>query len=676
MKPVQSQPEDDWDDHFHDQCGVFGVWGSDEAANHAYLGLHALQHRGQESAGIVSSDGAQLFAHRALGLVQDVFSTDTSTRLPGDRAIGHVRYSTAGGSPRQERPAHRRRLRARLDRRRPQRQPHQRATSCARARGQGSIFQTSSDTEVIVHLIARSQERTTADRVADALRQTRGRVLADVAHAQRDDRRARSLGLPAAGPRHASRAPTSLPPSRSAFDLIDAEYIRDVEPGEMVLIDKNGMTQPASRSSANPRKMCIFEYVYFARPDATLGNINVYEARKRMGRALAQESPVEADVVIPVPDSGVPAALGYAQEASIPFELGLVRSHYVGRTFIEPQSSIRHFGVRLKLSPDRALIQGKRVVVVDDSIVRGTTSRKIVKMLRDAGASEVHLRISSPPTRWPCYYGIDTPDAQRADRLEPHRRRDRQVHHRRHARVPERASPAHRGWGYRLLRCVLHRELSGGLRKALRASPALACDLRVGGWSALQLARADSLLAGPGFTEALRSVSSSQCYCSSPSRRSFRGAHKATESSSVALRRSRVRACRFLVVTPCRAWRPRRSIGRSLAEGEDLRGLLNPQREFPSDEALASMRARIRRRARAKTAGRAEPGVRLAPCPWAPAVVVTAFLVCDKPREERVLGDAQLGIETEERLLRAVDGALSQAVRAEALARAAGGRRA
>jgi len=386
---------------------VFGVWGSDEAANHAYLGLHALQHRGQESAGIVSSDGSQLFAHRALGLVQDVFSTDTLGRLPGDRAIGHVRYSTAGGSHvKNAQPiaidyahgsiavAHNGNLTNADEVRR-------------RLESQGSIFQTSSDTEVVVHLIARSQERTTADRVADALRQTRGAYSLMVLTpnemiAVRDPWGFRPLAL---GRLKGAYVFASEP---VAFELIAAEYIRDVEPGEMVLVDKNGMTslRPFEREAS---KMCIFEYVYFARPDATLGNINVYEARKRLGRVLAKEGPVDADVVIPVPDGGVPAALGYAQEANLPFELGLVRSHYIVRTFIEPQSSIPHFGVRLKLSPNRALIQGKRVVVIDDSIVRGTTSRKIVKMLRDAGAREVHLRISSPPTRWPCFYGIDTP---------------------------------------------------------------------------------------------------------------------------------------------------------------------------------------------------------------------------------------------------------------------------
>jgi amidophosphoribosyltransferase len=404
---VPSDHQDDWDDHFHDQCGVFGVWGSEEAANLAYLGLHALQHRGQEAAGIVSSDSEQLYAHRGLGLVQDVFSASTITRLPGERAIGHVRYSTAGGSHiKNAQPiaidyvhgsiavAHNGNL-----------------TNADEVRSRlelaGSIFQTTSDTEVVVHLIARSAQRTTQDRVADALKQTRGAYSLMVLTpteliAVRDPWGFRPLAM---GRLKDAYVFASEP---VAFELIAAEYVRDVEPGEMVVIDKNGV-QSLRPFEQRPTKMCVFEHVYFARPDATLGGINVYEARKRMGRALAREALIDADVVVPVPDSGVPAALGFAQEAGLPFELGLVRSHYVGRTFIEPQSSIRHFGVRLKLSPNRALIQGKRVVVIDDSIVRGTTSRKIVKMLRDAGAREVHMRISSPPTRWPCFYGIDTP---------------------------------------------------------------------------------------------------------------------------------------------------------------------------------------------------------------------------------------------------------------------------
>ncbi len=405
--PAAADDRDDTDDHFHDQCGVFGVWGSNEASNHAYLGLHALQHRGQESAGIVSSDGTQVFVHRGLGLVQDVFTEQTLEKLPGDRAIGHVRYSTAGGSHiKNAQPiaidyahgsiavAHNGNLTNAEEIRR-------------RLEVEGSIFQTTSDTEVIVHLIARSHERTTVERVSEGLRQTQGAfsLMVLTPHemiAVRDPRGFRPLAM---GRLNGAYVFASEP---VAFELIAAEYVRDVAPGEMIVIDKNGLRSLRPFEPA-PAKMCIFEYVYFARPDATLGNINVYEARKRMGKALAIESGVAADVVIPVPDSGVASALGYARQARLPFEFGLVRSHYVGRTFIEPQSSIRHFGVRLKLSPNRALIQGKRLVVIDDSIVRGTTSRKIVKMLRDSGALEVHLRISSPPTRWPCFYGIDTP---------------------------------------------------------------------------------------------------------------------------------------------------------------------------------------------------------------------------------------------------------------------------
>ncbi|MET0285592.1 MAG: amidophosphoribosyltransferase [Polyangiales bacterium] len=395
------------DDHFHDQCGVFGIWGSDEAANHTYLGLHALQHRGQEAAGIVSAEAGQLYAHRALGLVQDIFSANVLAQLPGDRAIGHVRYSTAGGSHiKNAQPiaidyahgsiavAHNGNLTNADEIRR-------------KLEAAGSIFQTSSDTEVVVHLIARSRESTTVDRVSDALRQCKGAysLMVLTPHeliAVRDPWGFRPLAL---GKLKDAWVFASEP---VAFELIAAEYVRDVEPGEMVVVDRDGLHSYRPFAS-EPAKMCVFEYVYFARPDATLGGINVYEARKLMGKALARTAGIDADVVIPVPDSGVPAALGFAQESKLPFELGLVRSHYVGRTFIEPQSSIRHFGVRLKLSPNRALIDGKRVVVVDDSIVRGTTSRKIVKMLRDAGAREVHMRISSPPTRWPCFYGIDTP---------------------------------------------------------------------------------------------------------------------------------------------------------------------------------------------------------------------------------------------------------------------------
>jgi len=402
--PHKTTPDDD---HFHDECGVFGTYDVHEAANLTYLGLHALQHRGQESAGIASTDGNQLVLHRAVGLVGEIFNHSVLEQLPGRSAIGHVRYSTAGDSHiRNAQPlavdyahgslaiAHNGNLTNSQELR-------------ARLETEGSIFQSNSDTEVIVHLIARSGERAIRDRLIEALRRVEGAyslllLTQDCLIAARDPYGFRPLCL---GKYKDSYVFASEPP---AFELIDAEFIRDVEPGEVITIDHNGLS---SCKPLRPRekRMCIFEYIYFARPDSTLEGINVYEARKLLGRRLAKEHPVEADVVIPVPDSGVAAALGFAEASNLPFEYGLLRSHYVGRTFIEPQDSIRHFGVRLKLSPVRSVLRGKRVIVVDDSIVRGTTSRKIVKMVRDAGADAVHLRISSPPTRWPCFYGINTP---------------------------------------------------------------------------------------------------------------------------------------------------------------------------------------------------------------------------------------------------------------------------
>ena len=397
------------DDHFHDQCGVFGVFGAEEASNLTYLGLHSLQHRGQEAAGIVSSNGEQLFVHRGMGLVQDVFTADRITKLPGASAIGHVRYTTAGGSHiKNAQPlavdcghgsisvAHNGNL-----------------TNGLALRDQlekgGSIFSSDSDTEVLVHLVARSQKETMVDRVADALHQVEGAyslvfLSPEELIAVRDPYGFRPLCL---GKLNDAYMVASEPP---AFTLIGAEFIRDIEPGELIVVDRLGLTSLRPfRTDPDRSYMCIFEYVYFARPDATFGGISVYDARKRMGHALAEEQPAPADVVVPVPDSGMAAAIGYAEASGRPFELGLIRSHYVGRTFIEPAQSIRHFGVRLKLHPVQSILKGKRVVVIDDSIVRGTTSRKIVKMIRDAGASEVHLRISSPPTTWPCFYGIDTP---------------------------------------------------------------------------------------------------------------------------------------------------------------------------------------------------------------------------------------------------------------------------
>ncbi len=392
-------------------CGVVGIWGAPQASNLAYLGLHALQHRGQESAGIVSSDGGRLFAHKSVGLVQDAFSPDVIDELPGDRAIGHVRYSTAGGGG--------------IKNAQPIAVDYALGSIAVGHNGNftnfeevrerledaGSIFATSSDTEVLVHLIARSREPTTVARIADALRQMQGAysivfLSTDELVAVRDPHGFRPLclgklsGVPNQGAVFASEP--------AAFELIGAEYVRDVEPGEMIIADRDGI-RSIRPFEERAKRMCIFEYVYFARPDSVLNGISVYETRKRLGQILAEECPADVDVVIPVPDSGTSAALGYAGKLGLPFELGLIRSHYVGRTFIEPTQSIRHFGVKLKLSPVRAVLQGKRVAVIDDSIVRGTTSRKIVKMLRDAGATEVHLRISSPPTRWPCFYGIDTP---------------------------------------------------------------------------------------------------------------------------------------------------------------------------------------------------------------------------------------------------------------------------
>ncbi len=390
-------------------CGVFGIYGHPEAAKLAYLGLHALQHRGQESAGIVTSDNSQLLTHRGMGHVIDVFPQAQLDRLHGIHAIGHVRYSTAGGSA--------------LRNAQPIAVNYSRGSIAVAHNGnltnaetlreeleeRGSIFQASTDTEVIVHLIAKSAQKDVVDRIADALAHVRGAysllcLTENKMIAVRDPMGIRPLCL---GRMH-DKGAYVVSSEPSSFELIDADFVRDIEPGEMVVIDERGV-HSARPFAAEPRHMCIFEYVYFARPDATLDGINVYQARKNLGRALAQEHGIDADVVIPVPDSGVPSTIGYSEEAKIPFEMGLVRSHYVGRTFIEPDQSIRHFGVRLKLSPIADLLRGKRVVVVDDSIVRGTTSRKIVKMVRDAGAKEVHMRISSPPTQWPCYYGVDTP---------------------------------------------------------------------------------------------------------------------------------------------------------------------------------------------------------------------------------------------------------------------------
>src|SRR5215471_5443727 len=388
-------------------CGVVGIYGHPEAANLAYLGLYALQHRGQESAGIVSTDGERLRWVREMGHVNDIFTADRLAQLDGFAAIGHVRYSTAGESA--------------LKNAQPIAVEYAGGSVAVGHNGnlvnadvlrdqleaEGSIFGTTSDTEVIVHLIARSREKTLPDRIADALRQVRG---------------AYSLVFLSQGTLIAVRDPMGFRPlvlgkSKDAwvvssetctFELVGAEFVRDIEPGEMVIIDRNGVRSERPFAVQRPHR-CVFEWVYFARPDSTIDGRSVYRARERMGRRLAVEHPVEADVVIPVPDSGVVAAIGYSRQSGIPFDQGLMRSHYMGRTFIEPSQQIRHFGVKLKLSPVREVLAGNRVVVVDDSIVRGTTSRKIVGMIRGAGAREVHMRISSPPTIGPCRYGIDTP---------------------------------------------------------------------------------------------------------------------------------------------------------------------------------------------------------------------------------------------------------------------------
>ena len=397
------------DDKPHDECGVFGVFGSSDAAAHAALGLHALQHRGQEAAGIVSYDGHRFKAHRDTGLVGDIFSeSEVMGRLAGHAAIGHVRYSTMGESAlRNVQP-----LFADL-------QPGGLAlahngnlTNARTLRGelvdQGAIFQSTSDTEVIIHLTATARGGKLLDRLIQALFRVEGAysvvALTETAViGLRDPLGVRPLVL---GRLEDALIVTS---ETCALDIIGAEFIRDVEPGEIVVLDADGVRSVRPFPPAH-RRPCIFEYIYFARPDSYMAGRNVYEARKRIGAELSREQPVNADVVIPVPDSGVPAAIGYAEATGTSFELGIIRNHYVGRTFIEPAQQIRHLGVKLKHNANRGVLAGKRVVLVDDSIVRGTTSTKIVEMVRSCGAAEVHMRIAAPPTAHPCYYGIDTPD--------------------------------------------------------------------------------------------------------------------------------------------------------------------------------------------------------------------------------------------------------------------------
>ena len=395
-------------DHLHEECAVFGIYGTQDAAAHTALGLHALQHRGQEAAGIVAAGNGQFPAHRELGLVGDIFGEgNVIKQLQGDMAIGHTRYSTTGKpNLRNVQPlfadlefggfaiAHNGNL-----------------TNAVGIRDElvcrGCIFQSTTDTEIIVHLMATSSG-SVVDRMVDALRQVHGAysivaLAEDCVIGCRDPHGVRPLALGRLGQSY------MLASESCAFDIIGAEFIRDIEPGELVVLDNNGVQSHKPFPSVSQR-FCIFEYIYFSRPDSVIEGLSVYQARKQIGAELAREAPVDVDLVVPVPDSGVPSAIGYAHEAGVPYEMGIIRNHYVGRTFIEPTSEIRHLGVKLKHNANRAHIKDKRVVLVDDSIVRGTTSHKIVDMVRDAGAKEVHMRISSPPTTHSCFYGVDTPE--------------------------------------------------------------------------------------------------------------------------------------------------------------------------------------------------------------------------------------------------------------------------
>ncbi len=407
-------PEEAWEvpfDKLHEECGIFAVYGHPEAANLVHLGLHALQHRGQESAGLASCDGKEIYCHKAMGHVADIFTASVLNGLPGHMAIGHTRYSTAGDT-------------AILNA-----QPF--AVTCSKGRiavahngnltnapelrsqleQEGSIFQATSDTEVILHLVARSDQKTMSAALREALLMIDGAfslvfLARDRVIVARDPHGFRPLAI---GRMNLRTGPAYVFASETcAFDLIDAHYVGDVEPGEMVIAGPDGLLREFYTPPLN-RAQCVFEHVYFSRPDSIVFGKSVQQSREKMGRLLATEKPVAADVVVPIPDSGVAAALGYAHESKIPFRHGLIRNHYVGRTFIEPSQAIRDFGVRLKLNPVRELLRDKSVVLVDDSLVRGTTSQKIVRMVRNAGAREVHLRISCPPTMSPCFYGVDTP---------------------------------------------------------------------------------------------------------------------------------------------------------------------------------------------------------------------------------------------------------------------------
>jgi len=399
-------------DKLREECGVVAIHGHPSAARQAYLGLYALQHRGQESAGIATADGQRLANIKGMGLVSEIFTDDVLAKLPGTMAIGHTRYSTTGDSA--------------LLNAQPIRVDSTKGLIAIAHNGNlvnlgnlraslerdGAYFQTTSDSEIIVQLIAHSGSSTLVDAIADSLSKIDGAfsivmMTRDRVFAARDPRGFRPLSM---GRIKNPGAPDTVvfASETCAFDLLRAEYIRDVLPGELVMVTEDGVTS-RQYSSGVPQTSCIFEHVYFARPDSRIFGRWVQESRDQMGRQLARESGVAADVVVPVPDSGVTAALGYAEEARIPFRFGLIRNHYVGRTFIEPEQRVRDFGVRLKLNPVHNLLEGKRVILIDDSIIRGTTSRKIVRMVRGAGAKEVHLRISCPPTISPCFYGVDTP---------------------------------------------------------------------------------------------------------------------------------------------------------------------------------------------------------------------------------------------------------------------------
>jgi amidophosphoribosyltransferase len=393
---------------FRDECGVFGIWPVREASRQAYLGLYALQHRGQEAAGICARSNGRLVLHKGQGYVADVFTETILDGLPGDAAIGHTRYSTTGGNVASA--AHPFLVEGRFGQIALCHNGNLTNTEELRSRliADGQVFSSPSDSEVILALVNRARASNVADAVVEALRQLEGAysvliLTRDALMAARDPYGFRPLSL------GRLEEATTFSSETCAFDLLGADYVRQVEPGELVVLDGSGSRSlfPLERRRAKP---CVFEHVYFARPDSLVYDLSVMGTRRTMGRLLARRHPVAADLVVPVPDSGVSAALGYAEESGIPLDFGLIRNHYVGRTFIEPRQSIRSFGVKVKLNPVRELLKGRRVILVDDSVVRGTTSRKIVSMVRAAGASEVHLRVSSPPTTHPCFYGIDTPD--------------------------------------------------------------------------------------------------------------------------------------------------------------------------------------------------------------------------------------------------------------------------